>query len=260
MILASGVIPLLEKMINNSNSRGSAVAVFLNLSCLEEAKPVIVSSNAIPLMIQLLDGDTEPQCKLDALHTLFNLSTNPSCIHNLLSAGIVNALCSLLGEDGDNSWAEKMIAVLINLSVNGDAKDEMISNPNLIGTLSNILDMGESIEQEQAAACLLILCNSDPKCIQMALQEGVIPSLVSISVNGTNRGREKAKKLLMLFREQRQTEPSPPVVFLPQPEMIDLPKPVPESEPSLRCKTGSRRKMGKTFGFLWKSKSVAYHF
>ncbi|CAM8881889.1 unnamed protein product [Rhodiola kirilowii] len=259
MILASGVIRLLERMIQNSNSYGSAVAVYLNLSCLEEAKPVIVSSNAIPFMIQLLGHETEPQCKLDALHTLFNLSTNPSCIHNLLSAGIVNGLCSLLGDDGDNSWTEKTIAVLINLAVNTDGRDEMTSNLSLIGALSGVLDAGEPIEQEQAAACLLILCNSNPKCIQMALQEGVIPSLVSISVNGTNRGREKAKKLLMLFREQRQREPYP-VVSLPQPEIIDMPKPVPESEPSLRCKTGSRRKMGKTLGFLWKSKSVAYHF
>uniref|UniRef100_A0A7N0UWP8 RING-type E3 ubiquitin transferase n=1 Tax=Kalanchoe fedtschenkoi TaxID=63787 RepID=A0A7N0UWP8_KALFE len=258
MVLASGVIPLLERMIKNSNSYGSAVAVYLNLSCLEEAKPVIVSSNAIPFMIQLLGLETDPQCKLDALHTLFNLSTNPSCIHRLLSSGIVNGLCSLLGDDGENSWTEKIIAVLINLAVNRSGRDEMTSNLNLIGALSGVLDTGEAVEQEQAAACLLILCNSNSKCIQMVLQEGVIPSLVSISVNGTNRGREKAKKLLMLFREQRQREPSP-VVSLPQPESIDMPKPVVESEPNLRCKTGSRRKMGKTFGFLWKSKSVAYH-
>ncbi|CAM8953506.1 unnamed protein product [Rhodiola kirilowii] len=262
MILASGVIPLLERMIKNGNSYGSAVAVYLNLSCLEEAKPVIVSSNAIPYMIQMLGRETDPQCKLDALHTLFNLSTNPSCVHSLLSAGIVDGLCSLLGDDGKNSWTEKTIAVLINLAVNKSGRDEIISNVNLIGSLSGILDTGEPIEQEQAAACLLILCNSNPKCIQMVLQEGVIPSLVSISVNGTNRGREKAKKLLMLFREQRQREHSL-VVSLPhpRPEITDtpMPKPIPETEPNLRCKTGSRRKMGNALGFLWKSKSVAYH-
>uniref|UniRef100_A0A7N0VI66 RING-type E3 ubiquitin transferase n=1 Tax=Kalanchoe fedtschenkoi TaxID=63787 RepID=A0A7N0VI66_KALFE len=258
MILASGVIPLLERMIKNRNTCGSAVAVYLNLSCLEEAKPVIVSSNAIPFMIQSLNCETNPQCKLDAVHALFSLSTNPSRIHNLLSYGIVNGLCSLLGDDVDKTWTEKIIAVLINLAGNRSGRDEMASNLNLIGALSGILDTGEPIEQEQAAACLLILCNSNPNCIQMVLQEGVIPSLVSISVNGTNRGRVKAKKLLMLFREQRQREPYP-VASLPQPVITDMPKPMLESELNLRCKTGSRRKMGKALGFLWKSKSVAYH-
>ncbi|KAL0385377.1 UNVERIFIED_CONTAM: U-box domain-containing protein 45 [Sesamum radiatum] len=81
--------------------------------------------------------------------------------------------------------------------------------PGLISALATILDVGEPVEQEQAAACLLILCNSNEACSQMVLQEGVIPSLVSISVNGTVRGKQKAQKLLMLFREQRQRDPSP---------------------------------------------------
>jgi FKBP-type peptidyl-prolyl cis-trans isomerase len=38
------------------------------------------------------------------------------------------------------------------------------------------------------------------------LQEGVIPALVSLTANGTGRAKDKAQKLLRLFREQRQRE------------------------------------------------------
>ncbi|KAJ6431328.1 hypothetical protein OIU84_018752 [Salix udensis] len=56
IMLASGVISLLEDMISNSDSDGSATALYLNLSCLEEAKSVIGSSQAVPFLVQILQG------------------------------------------------------------------------------------------------------------------------------------------------------------------------------------------------------------
>ncbi|KAK8579487.1 hypothetical protein V6N13_142693 [Hibiscus sabdariffa] len=96
-MLAAGVIQLLENMISNSNAHESAAALYLNLSCLEQAKCIIGSSTAVPFLVRLLGGETDPQCKLDALHTLYNLSTVHSNIPSLLSAGIVNGLHLLDG-------------------------------------------------------------------------------------------------------------------------------------------------------------------
>ncbi|KAA8528992.1 hypothetical protein F0562_033520 [Nyssa sinensis] len=229
MMLAAGVLSLIGKMISNSNSHGSATALYLNLSCLEEAKPIIGASEAVPFLIQVLQAETDPQCKLDALHALYNLSTQPSNVSNLLSAGIINGLQSLVMDSSDHAWKEKCIAVFTNLASRKSARDDIISAPGVISGLATILDVGEPIEQEQAAACLLILCNGNEECSQMVLQEGVIPSLVSISVNGTMRGKQKAQKLLMLFREQRQ-DPSP-VDISQQPENSDMAILAPESKP-----------------------------
>ena len=91
----------------------------------------------------------------------------------------------------------------------------------------------------------------------LGLQEGVIPALVSISVNGTSRGREKAQKLLMVFREQRQQDHSPVKTDQRESESSDLSMPPPETK--LLSKSISRRKVGKAFSFLWKSKSYSVY-
>ncbi|KAJ1391608.1 Zinc finger, RING/FYVE/PHD-type [Sesbania bispinosa] len=260
IMISAGVLSLLEEMISDTSSYGCATALYLNLSCLEEAKQIIgTSPQAVQFLIQILQAKTEVQCKLDSLHALYNLSTVPPNIPNLLSCGIINGLQSLLVGQDDCMWIEKCIAVLINLAVSQVGREEIMLTPGLIGTLASILDTGELLEQEQAVSCLLILCNRSEKCCEMVLQEGVIPALVSISVNGTSRGREKAQKLLMLFREQRQRErdQSPAKTIQCQPETSDLSKPPPETKPL--CKTTSRKKVGKAFSFLWKSKSYSVY-
>ncbi|TKY59876.1 U-box domain-containing protein 6 [Spatholobus suberectus] len=253
IMLSAGVLSLLEEMISKTSSYGCPTALYLNLSCLEEAKPMIGMSQAVLFLIQLLQSDSDVQCKQDSLHALYNLSTVPSNIPYLLSSGIISGLQSLLVGDGDCSmWTEKCIAVLINVATSEVGREEIVSTSALISALASILDTGELLEQEQAVSCLLILCNKSETCSEMVLQEGVIPALVSISVNGTPRGREKAQKLLMLFREQRR-DPSPVKTHQCPPETSDLSTPPAEMNPL--CKSVSRRKSGKAFSFIWKSKS-----
>ncbi|KAI9080878.1 hypothetical protein K1719_037187 [Acacia pycnantha] len=218
IMLAEGVLSLLEEMISNSYSYGCATALYLNLSCLEEAKPMIGMSQAVQFLIQLLcQPEVEVLCKQDSLHALYNLSTVPSNIPNLLSAGIINGLQSLLAGQGDCMSTEKCIAILINLASSQLGREEMISSPGLIGSLASILD----------------------------------------TVNGTSRGREKAQKLLMLFRQQRQRDNSPPKTNQFPPETSDIEMPLPETKP--QCKSMSRKKMGRALSFLWKTKSYSVY-
>lgn len=255
MMMALGVLPVLQELIAKSNFVGAATALYLNLSCLEEAKPVIGSTEAVPFLIRVLRHENDPQCKLDALHALYNLSSHPTNIPRLLPCGIVEGLQALITHSTDNTFTEKSIAVLINLASSKTARDEIILAADLVSGLATVLDIGELVEQEQAAACLLILCNGNETCSQMVLREGVIPSLVSISVNGTVRGKQKAQKLLMLFREQRQRDPSPSPVR--QPERSDTVMSARDSKPP--CKSESRRKMGRRWSFWWKNKSFSVY-
>ncbi|PIN26104.1 Ubiquitin--protein ligase [Handroanthus impetiginosus] len=253
-MLASGVLPILQKMIANTDAVGAATALCLNLSCLEEAKPIIGTTEAVPFLIWVLKNETDEQCKLDALHTLYNISSLPSNIPHLLSAGIFDGLQALISHPSEHT--EKFIAVLIYFASSNTARDEIIATPGLIGALAAILDVGEPVEQEQAAACLLILCNANDKCSQMVLQEGVIPSLVSMSVNGTVRGKQKAQKLLMLFREQRQRDPSPSPT---QPRSETSEAAFPGQDPKPLSKSVSRRKVGKAWSFWRKNKSFSVY-
>lgn len=259
LMLASGVLPILQKMIVDTDSVGAATALYLNLSCLEEAKSIIGTTEAVPFLIWVLKNEPHEQSKLDALHTLYNISSQPTNIPHLLKAGIVEALQVLITHPSDQAWTEKCIAVLIYLASSNTARDEIIKTPGLIGSLATILDVGEPIEQEQAVACLLLLCNASEKCSQMVLQEGVIPSLVSISVNGTVRGKQKAQKLLMLFREQRQRDPPPPGPSPTQsgPQSSDVALLSEDTKPL--SKVISRKKVVKVWGSWWKNKSLSVH-
>jgi hypothetical protein len=198
-------------MITKQQTAEPAAALYLNLSCLDEANIVIGSSQVVPRLVQLLYTNSSTQCKHDSLYALYNVSTHQSNIPCLLSSGILDGLYSILmappSPEGDLYWSEKALAVLINLASTPVGRKEILSCPGLITYLATLLDTGESTEQEQTVACLLVMCNGDEQCIPVILQEGIIPSLVSISVNGTARGQEKANKLLKLFREQRQREP-----------------------------------------------------
>ncbi|XP_016180828.1 U-box domain-containing protein 6-like [Arachis ipaensis] len=246
MMISAGVLSLLDEMIYKPTCYGCATALYLNLSCLEEVKPMIGSGQAVPFLVKILKSSSDVQCKLDSLHTLYNLSTVPTNIPYLLSSGIIVGLQSQLVGQGDSVWTEKCIAVLINLAVSQLGREEMVSSPAIISTLASILDTGELLEQEQAVACLLILCNRSKKCCEMVLQEGVIPALVSISVNGTSRGREKSRQ-----EEHSPTKPQG------RPETSNSSMPKPEMKPL--CKSTSRRKVGKALSFLWKSKSYSVY-
>ncbi|KAL7586268.1 U-box domain-containing protein 45 [Lactuca sativa] len=249
MMLASGILPLLAQMIESSKSIGAAIAIYLNLACFDQAKPIIGSSEAVPFLIEVLQGDLDSQCKIDALHTLYHLSSFHSNVPRLISSGIINALQPFLSDSDSRSWTERAIAVLINLAVTNSGRSEIIEGPGMVSGLSMLLDMGEPEVQEQAAALLLILCTGSDKCSEMVLQEGVIPSLVSISVNGTMRGKQKAQKLLMVFREMRQRDP--PVVVQGGGQGGE--------ERKVLSKSTSRRKMGKAWSFWRKSKSFSVY-
>lgn len=270
-ILSAGVIPLLEQMISNPTTYEPATAVFLNLSCLEEAKSVIGSSQAVPYLVQLLQSNASLQCKVDALHTLYNLSTISPNMPCLVSSGIIDGLQALLTSPV-GQWAERTVAVLNNIATDKSGKDGIISAPGLVTAIADILDTGEGIEQEQSACCLYTLCVGDENCCEMVLQEGVIPSLVSISVNGTTRGKEKAQKLLMLFREQRQRDPLPLPVQMEQEQPSecnvddnnddDLPPiaTAPEPKPLCKSKTATKsRRIGRGLSSIWKSKNFSVH-
>ena len=257
MMIAAGVISLLENMILKSNLHGPATALYLNLSCLEDAKPIIGSSRAVPFLIQLLlTCNGESQTKLDALHTLYNLSTTPSIVPVLLSSAIIDGLQSFLATPSDNLSTETSLAILINLASSQLGIEEITSAPELISGLAAIVDAGERAEQEQAVSCLLLLCRGSEKCSQMVLQEGVIPGLVAITVNGTSRGKIKAQKLLMLFREQRQKDTD-----LGQQRDRDGNgnATMAVAEPKTLCKSVSKKKMGKALSFFGKNKRFSLY-
>ncbi|KAM3353111.1 hypothetical protein ACQJBY_024348 [Aegilops geniculata] len=279
LLLSAGIVELLEQMTSNPRLAAAATALYLNLSCLTDAKSVIASTQAVPFLVdRLYNHDAcDPKassCKHDALYTLYNLSTHQASIPSLLSAGIVDALHTLLTDSSVSEgigWTEKALAVAISLAATQAGRKEIMSTPGLVSTLAMLLDTGEPTEQEQAVSCLLAMCAADDKCIAPVLQEGVVPSLVSISATGTGRGREKAQKLLKLFREQRQRDGGQPPASQQQQQQAPSSEAgngngngngggvmVCHRESKPLCKSKSR-KLGRTLSSLWKNRGFSLY-
>ncbi|CAN6239933.1 unnamed protein product [Urochloa humidicola] len=211
-LLLAGVIPLIEQMIQRPETCEAAIAMYLNLSCISEAQAIIGSSDAIPFLVEALrEGDCSRSdtCRLDALLTLYNLSLHAPNIPLLMASGIIEALRAVLAPS--SSWTDKALAVLLNLALTRAGKAEIAADAAVVGAIVLILDNGEPGEKEKAVSCLHVICSGGDEGgggggSQAVLQEGVIPALVSVTANGTARARDKAQRLLRLFREQRQRE------------------------------------------------------
>uniref|UniRef100_A0A804RM59 RING-type E3 ubiquitin transferase n=1 Tax=Zea mays TaxID=4577 RepID=A0A804RM59_MAIZE len=206
LLLSAGVIPLIEQMIQERETCEAAIAMYLNLSCIPEAQAIIGSSVAIPFLVNGLGegGSRSDTCRLDALLTLYNLSLHAPNIPSLMASGIIEGLRGVLTPS--SPWTDKALAVLLNLAMTRRGKEEIAASAAMVGAIVLILDNGEPGEKEKAVSCLYVICSGDDGSSQTVLQEGVIPALVSVTANGTARARDKAQRLLRLFREQRQRE------------------------------------------------------
>ncbi|WVZ86189.1 hypothetical protein U9M48_033015 [Paspalum notatum var. saurae] len=205
-LLSAGIIPLMEQMIKKNDTCEAAIAMYLNLSCIPEAQAIIGSSDVIPFLIDGLtgEGSRSDTCRLDAVLTLYNLSLHAPNIPLLMAAGIVGSLRAVLAPS--SPWTDKALAVLLNLALTRDGKKEIAGDAAMVGAIVLVLDNGEPGEKEKALSCLYVICTGDEASSQAVLQEGAIPALVSVTANGTARARDKAQRLLRLFREQRQRE------------------------------------------------------
>ena len=72
-----------------------------------------------------------------------------------------------------------------------------------IASIAELLETGSREEQEHGVAILHSLCSQSLEYCLLVMKEGVIPSLVDISVNGNAKGKETSMKLLHLLKDLR---------------------------------------------------------
>ncbi|KAH7431414.1 hypothetical protein KP509_08G047000 [Ceratopteris richardii] len=206
-IVNVGAVSLLLKILGSEaplSVREAAIAVFLTVSCLDENKPTLGSSGVIPHLISHLDSGTARGVK-DALTTLFNLSIFPGNHACLLKEGMIQKINKLLTL-GDLELTEKCITILHNLMLLEETHRVIAETDGCLSVLADVFDTGTPKEKDLIVGIFLTLSKAGADYTRLMLNEGVIPSLVMLSVNGTMRGREKAQKLLQHFREQRQKD------------------------------------------------------
>jgi hypothetical protein len=218
----------------------------------------------VQLLVEHL-GNGSTQGIKDALSTLLNLSAfhgNQIC---MAKANVIPKLIHFLSLDDselcteqckDTELTTKCLSILYRLSSIEEGRNGIIESENCIPCLVDMLDTGSQMEKELVAAIFLVICTCSSTHSQIILEEGIIPSLVMISVNGTERGKVKAQKLLQHFRQQRQKEST----WHSAPQVSSNHTNTLSSDDASGGKTSQRRKpVRPSFASMWRSKSLSFY-
>lgn len=180
-----------------------AMAFLLILSSCNKNKTKIASSTRlIHLLVGLIGLDRlTVQAKLDGIATLHNLSTLHQIVPLLISSGAPYALLQVINFcDKSSELAEKATALLENIITH--SPESVSSIGGAIGVLVEAIEEGSAQCKEHAVGVLLCVCNYDRERNRgMILREGVVPGLLQVSVDGTRRGKEMARELLLQLRD-----------------------------------------------------------
>ncbi|KAL6011335.1 hypothetical protein ACLOJK_001781 [Asimina triloba] len=173
----------------------------------------IMTSAALPKLIKILDSKSN-EVLVPVVKILLDLSYDTDFRLHILSSGCIEKLVQLLG---CGEVAGNCIRILENVCETEEARAAILGTNGCIESIAELLDTGTQDEQEHAVAILLSICSYSSDYCQLVMNEGVIPSLVSTSINGTSRGKESAMKLLQLLRDLRRKDAldsfhPPPVV------------------------------------------------
>ncbi|KAM1429680.1 hypothetical protein ACFX2I_045848 [Malus domestica] len=206
IVMAGAVPPLVELLkFQNGSLRDLATAAILTLSAAALNKPIIADSGAAPLLVEILSSGSV-QGKVDAVTALHNLSTCKENSTAILDATAVRPLINLLKECKKYSkFAEKTTALLEILSNSEEGRTAISNSEGGILTLVETVEDGSLISTQHAVGSLLSMCQScRDKYRELILNEGAVPGLLRLTVDGTAEARERARTLLDLLRDSPQ--------------------------------------------------------
>ncbi|KAK4783036.1 hypothetical protein SAY86_007410 [Trapa natans] len=186
----------------SSELQECAAAALLTLSASTVNKPAISSSGVVPLLVGILERGSH-QAKNDSLMALYNLSTYAGNLSIILEAQPVPGIVALLKSYRKSSKAaEKCTALMESVVSFEEGRAALVSEEGGVFAIVDVLENGSPHSRECAVGTLLTMCQSDRRTYRIPiLEEGVIPGLLELTVQGTPKSQAKARKLLILLRE-----------------------------------------------------------
>ncbi|KZV16050.1 U-box domain-containing protein 4-like [Dorcoceras hygrometricum] len=177
-------------------SKQNAACALLNLAQSDETKLSIGACGAIPPLVSLLVSGSS-RGKKDALATLYKLCSVRLNKQRAVRAGAVRALVA----EKDRGLAEKIMAVLSSLSGTELGRKAIVEEGG-IAALLEAIESGTDKGKEFAVWTLLQLCRDNADNIGFVLREwGIPPPLLTLSLKGTSKAKNKAKVLIRYLKE-----------------------------------------------------------
>ncbi|XP_054808986.1 U-box domain-containing protein 5-like isoform X1 [Prosopis cineraria] len=183
---------------------GEALSIMEKLSANQHNKATIATSSVLTSILKILDSDSR-EFQEQAIRILYNLSFNSESCSHMASLGCIPKLMPFFK---DQALLRYCICILKSLCDIEVGRVSVAGTSGCISAVAEIIDTGGVEEQEHALSVLLSLCSQREDYCQLVMYEGVIPSLVTISVNGSDNGKASALELLRLLGDVRYEEES----------------------------------------------------
>lgn len=181
----------------NSEVTDEALAIMEVLSCHHSCRPKIAASGAPDSILKILETQIrhflEPAIKI-----LYNLSSSSDARSLIVPSEFIPKLVPFFE---DIALARYCISILKNLCHDEISRVSVAETDGCIASIAKLLEIGSHEVQEHAAAVLLSLCSERDQYCQLVMEEGVIPALVTMSINGNENGKIYAMELLRLLRD-----------------------------------------------------------
>ncbi|KAK9164166.1 hypothetical protein Syun_005068 [Stephania yunnanensis] len=174
-----------------------ALAIAQVLSGDPDCQSELVASGVLPPIIRILESPLR-KFQASSVKILIDLSSNSNIDSEIIRLGCVPKLIQLLS---DSLVSEFSVQILKNLCKTEEGRIAIAETKGSIASVAELLEGGNHEEQEHGVDVLLSLCSHNVKYCHLVLNEGVIPSLVTISVNGNDGAKEIALQLLRLLRD-----------------------------------------------------------
>ncbi|CAM8892194.1 unnamed protein product [Rhodiola kirilowii] len=203
LIMAASAMENIVQVLQSGKTmeaRENAAATIFSLSLIDDSKITIgAHPRAIPALVALMKEGNTPG-KRDAAMALLNLVAYNANKAATVVAGAVPLLIELLMDD-KAGITDDALSVLTLLMACSQGLEEISKSRVLIPLLIDLLRFGSPKGKENSITLLLGLCKNGGEDIarRLLLNPRSIPSLQSLSTDGSLRARRKAEALLRLL-------------------------------------------------------------
>ncbi|GMH06323.1 hypothetical protein Nepgr_008163 [Nepenthes gracilis] len=173
------------------------LAILVFLTGQDNCGSKLAACGALASILKILDAQNRDIHEA-AINILYNLSLKIDVHSNSLPLECIPKLLPFLS---DVSLAGRCIVILKNLCDIEAGRSYVAQTKGCISAIAELLDVGSREDQENAVSILLSLCSQCVQYCRLVMNEGIIPSLVSVSNSGNDRGKIIAWELLRLLRD-----------------------------------------------------------
>ncbi|KAI3464041.1 hypothetical protein Pfo_020704 [Paulownia fortunei] len=200
-IVRAGIVPFLIDILKNGfeESREHAAGAIFSLALEDENKTAIGVLGALQPLVHLLRSGSQ-RGRHDAalaLHHLTLVQSNRIKIIKLGAAGI------LLGLLKDTEVAARVALVVCNLAACDEGRTALLDANAvecLVGVLRNGSELDSESTRENCVAALYSLSHGSLRFKGLAMDVGAAEVLREVAETGSERAREKARRVLLRLR------------------------------------------------------------